>query len=217
MYIFLDESGDLGFKMNSSKYFVITLLVCYNPQSLLSIKSAVKHTLSRKLNNKKHRKRNIKELKSTATTLQIKKYFLKNIYLKPHQDWSLYSIILNKKALFKRQKNLTDKNRIYNILSHKILEKINFEITGKNILLIVDKCKARKGREIFDHYLKINLESKLPIDTTLDIKHEDSERIEGLQAVDLFCAGIARKYIVNDKLWYKLFAKKIVVEFLYNP
>ena len=27
-YIFLDESGELGFKSTSSKYFVITLLSC---------------------------------------------------------------------------------------------------------------------------------------------------------------------------------------------
>ena len=27
-YIFLDESGELGFKPTSSKYFVITLLSC---------------------------------------------------------------------------------------------------------------------------------------------------------------------------------------------
>ena len=55
MYIFLDESGDLGFNFatkRSSNYFVITLLVCHNRQSVLRFKSAAKHTLSKKINNK---------------------------------------------------------------------------------------------------------------------------------------------------------------------
>jgi hypothetical protein len=54
MYIFLDESGDLGFNAkNSSTHFVITLLVCNNWQTVLSFQSAIKHTLKRKLNYKR--------------------------------------------------------------------------------------------------------------------------------------------------------------------
>lgn len=48
LHIFLDESGDLGFdlsKSGTSRYFVITLLVCEDLQTQNGIISAVKRTL----------------------------------------------------------------------------------------------------------------------------------------------------------------------------
>lgn len=71
MYIFLDESGDLGFDFNNkkpSKYFSITLLVCYNRSTFFSFKSAIKRTLLTKFNNSTTEK-STSELKETNTTL----------------------------------------------------------------------------------------------------------------------------------------------------
>lgn len=100
MYVFLDESGDLGFDFNKnpSKYFSITLLVCYNRSTLFSFKSAIKRTLLAKL-NQKNTKIPISELKGSNTTIKIKQYFYRQLLKYPDQSWEIYSIVVDKKKL----------------------------------------------------------------------------------------------------------------------
>jgi hypothetical protein len=49
-------------------------------------------------------------------------------------------------------------------------------------------------------------------DVTLNIEHETSHCNTGLQAVDLFCWGIFRKYALSDVKWYNVFQKQIIWE-----
>ena len=71
MYIFLDESGDLGFDWQQTKpscFFVITLLVCEHLQTKRNFSTAVKRTL-RHIN---HANKKIGSLiKKSSTTLDI--------------------------------------------------------------------------------------------------------------------------------------------------
>jgi hydroxymethylpyrimidine/phosphomethylpyrimidine kinase len=69
MFIFVDESGDLGFdftKKGTSSHFAITLLVCKNQDVVKSFNQAVKRTLKNKL---KAKRKNIFELKGWDTTI----------------------------------------------------------------------------------------------------------------------------------------------------
>ena len=77
MFIFLDESGDLGFNpnKNNSQHFTITLLVCEDKQVQDQIKKAVRRTLKNKINHKAKKKRIVEELKGTGTSIDVKKYF----------------------------------------------------------------------------------------------------------------------------------------------
>ena len=97
MYIFLDESGDLGLDFNhkkSSRYFIITILAA---DDFSNLKIAVKRTLKNKI---KHKKNNsLTELKGSSTTLGIKEYFYKQ--LKNKKGWFLQTIIMDKKSLIK--------------------------------------------------------------------------------------------------------------------
>lgn len=218
MYIFLDEAGDLGFEINngSSTYFVITLLVCNDIQTVRALKAAVKHTLAHKLNNKNHRKRFVRELKSTHTNLDVKNYFLQNLLGKQFQNWYLHSIICNKILLHKKADNSINKHHLYNILTRNIFDQLDFTSCNNNIYLVVDKCKSRKERNIFNQYLKMNLKVKLPTNVNIYIDHELSHNHTGLQAVDIFCGGILRKYQYQDTSWYNLFKHKIKTEILYR-
>lgn len=96
MYIFLDESGDLGFdfaKAKTSRYFVISLLVCQDKEAQDGFRRAVERTLKNKLNHKKNSSRRIAELKGTGTTFAIKQYFFRQL---PANGWRIYSVTLNK-------------------------------------------------------------------------------------------------------------------------
>ncbi len=215
MYIFLDESGDLGFNFdnkNPSWYFVITILVCHNREAVLSLQASVKRTLKRKLHYKIKRS-SPSELKGYSTLYSVKKYFLNALLQRKVQDWELYSIVLNKKRLLRQLKQKPNQEKLYNILSHKVLQQVNLKDCNNGVVrLIVDRCKSSKERAIFNNYLKSNLEVRLPINTNLHIMHEVSYNDPGLQAVDMFCYGIARKYTSRDTEWYNLFKHKIIFE-----
>lgn len=219
MYIFLDESGDLGFDFDckhSSSYFCITLLVCYSNQTFFSFKTAIKRTLLTKFNRKKT-KNVISELKGSATTLSIKQYFYKQLTKYANQDWEIYSIIVDKKKLIKQAHDYFEPHRLYNLLSREILERLDFSALTGNVHLIVDKCKGKHERAVFDYYLKATLETKLPFNVSLTILHELSHNNAGLQAVDLFCHGIVRKHALNDVSWYSEFSNKIIDEIRWKP
>ena len=76
----------------------------------------------------------------------------------------------------------------------------------------MDKCKNKEEIADFNQYLGNQLEAKLPLNIPLNIYHEDSSASAGLQAVDLFCWGIYRKYEHADLEWYRDFCARIRFE-----
>ena len=99
MYIFLDESGDLGFdfsKAKTTRKFVITLLVCDSQQTLKNFQKAVRRTLKNKLNRRKPASLRINELKGTGTEISVKQYFYRQT---GNTNWGIYTVALNKERV----------------------------------------------------------------------------------------------------------------------
>lgn len=187
MFIYLDESGDLGFdfsKPKTSRYFVITLLVCHSKQVQDGFRSAVTRTLKNKLNHKKSNYRMVEELKGSKTTLTIKQYFAKQL---PAQGWDIYSVTLNKSRVQENLRSRTGKKKPYNFLAHFILEKVPFAEDVPMVSLIVDRCKNKEEIKDFNTYMANQLEALLPLNARLAIDHLSSDENAGLQAVDMFC------------------------------
>lgn len=214
MFIYLDESGDLGFdwsKPRTSAYFVITLLVCESKEVTEQFKSAVKKTLKNKILRKKGGKTE-KELKGSKSNFSAKKYFHK---LLPKDGWSLYSVCLNKKGVKDHLKSKQGKMRLYNFLSNFLLEKVSFPENLSSLNFVIDRCKNMDEIDEFNQYVENHLESVLPPNALLQIDHATSHENTGLQAVDLFCWGIARKNTHGSDEWYDLFRRKIAFETVY--
>ena len=210
MIIFLDESGDLGFdkhKKGSSNKFVITILVCENNSIVQGLKVAGKRTLKNKLNHK-NKSRTIHELKGTGTSLTIKKYWHRNL---PSSGWSIYSVAVNKGRVVEHLASKDGKKKLYNFLARFILEKIPLE-TVNDVRLVVDKCKNREEIRDFNAYVENQLQAMMPLNAILRIEHESSQNSHGLQAVDLFCWGVFRKYELNDTDWYQVYRGNIKFE-----
>src|SRR3990167_8658991 len=114
-YLYLDESGDLGFDFVSkkpSKFFTITVLALEGMAENRKLIKAVKVTLRRKLNPPKHRLRMVQELKGGKTTIEVKKYFLRQV---GPIKFGIYSMTLNKKRVYDRLTR--EKPRVYNFIS----------------------------------------------------------------------------------------------------
>ena len=217
MFIYLDESGDLGFdfsKPKTSRYFLITLLVCNTKQAQDGFSTAVKRTLKNKLNRKKVNKRVVFELKGSKTTLAIKQYFFKQLSVK---DWEIYSVTLNKARVDESLRSRVGKKKLYNFLARFILEKVQFPQDVPMVSLIVDRCKNKEEIKDFNSYMVNQLEALLPLNARLVIDHLSSEENAGLQAVDLFCWGIARKDDMNETDWFASYREKVKFTTIYLP
>ena len=212
MFIYLDESGDLGFdfqKKKTTKKFIITLLVYNSDAARKEIDKAVKRTLKNKLHRKKKKARIVSELKGTSTAIGIKKYFFRHIN---NDQWSLYSLILNKSRVEKHLRTRIGKKKLYNFLSRFLMEHLNLSNVQRNVELIVDRCKNKEEVKDFNQYLVNQLEALLPLNTNLNIAHLTSLESTGLQAVDLFSWGIFRKHENADNEWYNVYRHKVRFE-----
>ena len=197
MFIYLDESGDLGFnfeKRKITKKFVITLLVCDSDVARKEFDKAVRRTLKNKLNRRKKNSRFRTELKGIGTAVIVKKYIFRNIKT---NRWAIYSLILNKNRVDTNLQTNFGKKKLYNFLARFFIEKLNLSKVQRNVELIVDRCKNKEEVRDFNQYLVNQLEVLLPLNIDLNISHLTSQESTGLQAVDLFSWGIFRKYENN--------------------
>ncbi|PKN01821.1 MAG: hypothetical protein CVU77_02460 [Elusimicrobia bacterium HGW-Elusimicrobia-1] len=208
MYIFLDESGDLGFdfsKAHTTSHLVITVLVA---RDKTGFERAVKRTLKNKVNR---RRNSVNEIKGSDTAFEVKKYFY-NTLLKYETDFEIYAVILNKRRVYKYLSS--EPEMLYAFLSKFLLEKCPFEQAIDRIILTIDKRSRKQGVESFNKYLLSYLKAQLP---KIDIYHNHSYASKGLQAVDLFCWGVFRKYERKDAEWYDMYKDKIRFETMYLP
>jgi hypothetical protein len=213
VYLYLDESGDLGFKpekKGSSKKFVITVLACFSDQARRNIRKAIQRTIKSKINKGK-KKKHIQELKGSKTDFKIKKYFYEKI---KGNGWEIFTLVLNKNRVHDDLKTKNGKKKLYNYLSRILIEKMapSLQSSKQNIELFVDKSKNSEEIRDFNNYLENQLEALLPLNIFLKIFHLSSTESFELQAVDLFCWGIFRKYEQNNTEWYELFSNRIAFE-----
>ncbi len=143
-YLFLDKSGELGFRQESSKYFVITLLSC-DEGELYALRRIIKK-VREKIIKKKLKK--YPELKGHNSTDKIRKEVLER-FIKTNSE--IFAIILEKSKVYEYLKNKKDK--LYDYLSNMIINECSFDTSS--VCLIVDKSKSTRSlREDFDNYSK---------------------------------------------------------------
>jgi len=212
LYIYLDESGDLGFdfsKQGTSPKFILTLLVCPDSRVRDDIKRAILQTIKNKIRGKHKKDKDCKELKGTNTDLPVKRYFYRQIRT---DSWSLYTLILNKRRVYPQFHPAAGQSKLYNFLARLIIQQIPLSDVETNVRLIVDKSKNRSEVRDFNQYIQKYIEGQLPLNTGFTVEHLNSLEDPCLQAVDLFCWGIARKYRQRDTRWYDVFASRICYE-----
>jgi len=202
-YLYLDESGDLGFDFvnkKPSKFFTITILVLEGEDANRKLLKGTKITSRRKFQAKPEPA----ELKGSKCPLPIKKYFFKQV---SNVDFGIYALTLNKRCLFERLTK--DKERVYNYIARLVLDKIPFNHANIGVKLVVDKSKTKKNIFEFNQYILNQIKSKFDPKIPLDIYHYESSTNYGLQAVDMFCWGIFQKYERENSEWRDVFADKI--------
>jgi hypothetical protein len=214
MLLYLDETGCLGFdfsKSGTSRYLTIAVLACDGRSEFTSFKKAVNRTLKNKI-NRRRKKRPVSELKASSTSIEVKRYFMKNA---PNAGWKVYGITINKQNAMPHLTTKEGKVKLYNHLASALLKKIPFKDDGQPVTLVLDKSKSKSEIADFNQYFERQTQGRLPINTPLYIHHEDSQSNPCLQAVDLFCWGIVRNRSRNDSLWITEYREYVKEDILY--
>ena len=165
-YLYLDESGDLGFDFvhkSSSRFFTVTILVVQGMENNRALINAVKKTIARKLNPRERKHRIVAELKGYGTSIEVKKYFYELVAEIP---LNLFCVSLNKMQAF--EKLPAEKHRVYNYISRLVLDAIPLEKAQMRVKFIIDKSKSKPQIQEFNssviNQLQGRLNPNLPVD-----------------------------------------------------
>jgi hypothetical protein len=199
MLIFMDESGDTGFKLKtaSSRFFVLTIVIFDNLDAAEKANTAIKelHTELKFSQDKEFKF-------STGTSNKFKKAFLQKL---ARYDFRYRSIVIDKAILAKREpKNPEDS--LYMLVTDQLFLRAQERI--KNAALFVDRtAQSKTFIQKFNTYLrrKLNTDMRKLIG---EIRHKDSKSNNLLQLADMVCGAIYRKYNKKDDKFYKMIKKR---------
>ena len=200
IFIYLDESGDLGFNKGSSKHFVISFLVMSQKTNLL---------LKRKFIEVK-RKYNISkgiEIKGNKSSYRLRMDILKEICSLPID---IYSITTKKQGINETLRK--DTNIFYNYRVNLIVVPYLGKTKANKICLIADKriSKVSKGMR-FGDYLKYKIfYEKNLYHLQLNIEYLDSITSYGLQDVDFVANSVFRNYEQGNEKYIEALEGNIV-------
>ena len=191
MYVYLDESGDLGFGQGGSKYFTIAFVVVRDPIHFIRCVKEIKI---------KHNIPSNVELKGNTTREVIKEELLSKFQ---RLDIEVHAITVRKKNV--ELKLRKDTNILYNyMVGLSLVERIWDKPRDAKVVINVDRrIIAITSGFKFNEYLKYKIwyEGQRQ-DIDLEINHRDSHKNYAIQGIDVICNSIFRKYNSNN---YKLF------------
>lgn len=205
-YIFLDESGDLGFKpsSNSSKYFVISILFTEDKKPLERVAKKVHKMLKKKVKKLSGGVLHCYKEKP-ATRKRLLHYVNK-------QNCKIMNIWLNKSKVYTKIQN--EKHVLYNYLVNILLDRImtrEYLDIEKPIILVASKRETNRFLNVnFKDYLEKQLKRNHSARLSVEIKTPAQEK--SLQVVDFITWSIFRKYEREDETYFNIFKGKVVEE-----
>ncbi|MGD9116862.1 MAG: DUF3800 domain-containing protein [Dehalococcoidia bacterium] len=198
MYVYLDESGDLGFAPASTSFFTIAFVIVENPSLFKRCVKKVKM---------KHRIPQDVELKGSSTQQTIKEDLLRRLV---KLDMEIHAITVNKASVASRLR--TNTNILYNyMVGLSLVERILEEPLDSQVIVEVDKriTSVTSGFN-FNDYLKYKIwyEAKRQ-DIDLHINHLESHRAYAIQGIDVICNSIYRRYSSNNERLFNIIRSKL--------
>jgi hypothetical protein len=178
-FIYVDESGDLGFnfdKAGTSKYFVVTFLFCPNHRSIEKIINKTYDALS--VNEKKRHSGIFHCYKEKPVVRQ------RVLRLLAERDASVLAVILNKQKVYTKLQD--EKHVLYNYVTNILLDRIctrKLIPIDQPITLIASRRETNRYlNSNFTSYLETQIRDSHKIDLTVTIKNHSENK--GLQVAD---------------------------------
>lgn len=198
MFVYLDESGDTGFRFHqgSSTHFVIALVMIDDP---IPIHEAIDRLRS-DLGLPKE-----KEFKFSQMRDHTKENFFRAVRPFPFQ---VRCLVVDKTRL--TSPNLRDKMTFYNFLVKMVLQ--NDFGTIRNATLVIDESVQDKKKQAhFASYLRGQLN---PVDQKQErrikeVRFHKSHTDNLIQLADMVAGSVARAYISGDTAFLEMIQRRI--------
>lgn len=209
MIIFIDESGDSGFKVQkgSSESFVISLVIFDDEQEAEKTAAKVKE-FKRKIGKPLRF-----EIKFNKLKKDLKVDFLETI---KDSKFRVRSIIVNKDKVYSTSLR-TDTKVYYNFFLRQVLEHNNNTI--KDAKLRIDGFGERKLKKAIGVYLRQSLNGEVKNKVMNNIKFVDSKSDVLIQMADMVSGSIHRSFQIDkgdSNLYKEIIKHRIENEWIFE-
>ncbi len=199
MFVYIDETGDLGFSSKSSKYFILVGVVVESNENR-KYENTIKKVLSR---NKPKVKEGEIKFNNSKKDFRIK--VLKEV---KKRNIKIYYVYLEKKNFVRKNLSFSE---IYFSMTKNLIEvifsNIDFRKENKNrVDIFIDKSMRKKQLEKFKEELKDYLKN---FQVKTKTHHLDSHNNKGLSVTDFVCGSIGKKYNKKEIEYYDIIKEKI--------
>lgn len=208
-YIFVDESGDLGFdwsKEATSKNFIVTFMFCNKYRPISKILTRTYTNLPKSI-----KKSHSGIFHCSKEKPKIRYQVLRNL---AEQDVSILSIYLNKRKVYTRLQD--EKQVLYNYVTNILLDRIySKKIVPANvpIQLIASRRETSKYlNQNFKNYLEKQVKNNHSLDLRVEIMPHGNHQC--LQVVDFVSWSLFRHREHGDDSYYNVIKSRIIEE---NP
>lgn len=205
VYLYIDESGDLGFTEKSKKYFILTAVKVSDEETQKKL-SRITKKIRQRIFSKKLKK--MTELKFSNTRESIRCMFLEKAAELPIQ---VYLLIVEKKKFEK-----IGQEDIIIFYSYLVKQLVNIIYTHfndrKELFICLDRCLPASERDNLERYFKTEFLSLFKEIPKLVIDHQASHNNGCLQVTDFICGALGCKYNHGDDKYAKIIQDKITIE-----
>lgn len=177
MLVVIDESGDPGFALGSSPYFIVVMVVFstfLDAEIMAKSVTDIKQMLGVR-----------RELKFSKVNDKVRKDFLISIC---HLPFKIRSIVIDKNFIRDSEYRKNSKKFAFYAMRHLITS--SHKIFMRNTVIKIDRCGDRMVRDAFASYLRQNI----PQGLLKSIKFVDSKNDSLIQLTDMIAGAIARQY-----------------------
>ena len=193
-YIYIDESGDLGTKHGSSKYFIMAAIKVEDSKKLEKIIKKTRRDFKKKMLTSN-------EVKGGNLPYELKIKILEKL---KNMDYEVFIIVFDKENRYKI--GYGDNKKAYDILASRLAKLINID---KPTFKFIDKSKNKQEEiDSFNELFLDNLNNikKQPI----TIEHADSMHYKGLQMADLISWSTFQNFENDNPEFLDIIKNKVV-------
>jgi hypothetical protein len=196
MFVYLDESGDCGFKFRqgSSRFFVVTLLLVEDPIPLHSEVDAIRYSLGFSSRT---------EFKFSHCADDVKEAFLHRVC---RNEFRIRALVIDKVRIAEPQ--LRNRDTFYTQVVELVLNYDHGSAHGMTIVLD-EVVRSRRQQLTTGSRLRKSLNSSAGKFGKVKIVHHASNADNLIQVVDMLSGAIYRRYDRGDERFFRLIGGRI--------
>jgi len=212
--VYVDESGDVGFKQKSSEFFTIGYVFTIDRFPTKENKKIATLLKNINIGIRKHRKK-IPEFKFSCNTDRVKQKVLREIN---KLDVNIGVICISKDSVQSHLKE--DSSMFYryvvveNVITTLVSKYVKSYDHYTSIRFVIDRSLSKQQIKSFNEYCETKMSIRShQLSSVLDLRptilHEDSKTVPMLQVADYVASATQRKITHCDSTYFDIIADKI--------